>query len=238
MLFHPTRICRGGPSSREWLARQFNDPYVKKRLSHPGSFRSRSAFKLLEIDSSSDNFLTKKDAHAIVDLGAAPGGWSQVVAAKVGFLQPENKLHVRRGPWSGLKSTSDTTGARTFDPLNIDDVIAEETNSPAQPEKKDGKPTIIAVDLLRMKPIPGVHSIMGDFLDPRTSVLIRGVLEANGRSDGKVDVILSDMAANASGNQTADVQSSLRICEAVFEFATNHLRTAQEIGRNRGGVVL
>ena len=53
-----------------------------------------------------------------------------------------------------------------------------------------------------------------------------------------MDVILSDMAANTTGNNVADSQSGLEICEAVFDFVTHNLRTAEEIGRRKGGVLL
>lgn len=66
-------------SSVRWLNRQLNDPYVREaqRL----GYRSRSAFKLIEID---DRFKLLRPARSIVDLGAAPGGWSQVALARVG----------------------------------------------------------------------------------------------------------------------------------------------------------
>ena len=62
-------------SSTRWLERQLNDPYVREanRL----GYRSRAAFKILEID---DKFKIFKPGQCILDLGAAPGGWSQVVA--------------------------------------------------------------------------------------------------------------------------------------------------------------
>jgi 23S rRNA (uridine2552-2'-O)-methyltransferase len=66
------------PSQRAWLERQLNDPYVAeaKKL----GFRSRSAFKLIEID---DKYHLLKPGMRVLDLGAAPGGWSQVAAARV-----------------------------------------------------------------------------------------------------------------------------------------------------------
>src|SRR5207342_460267 len=74
---------RGGKnrsvSSRQWLERQLNDPYVA-RAKREG-MRSRAAYKLMEIDDKA-RFL-KKGAR-IVDLGAAPGGWSQVAVKRVG----------------------------------------------------------------------------------------------------------------------------------------------------------
>ena len=66
-------------SSQRWLERQLNDPFVA-RAKREG-YRSRAAFKLLEID---DKYKLLKPAQRIVDLGAAPGGWSQIAAKKVG----------------------------------------------------------------------------------------------------------------------------------------------------------
>src|SRR5580704_3871406 len=65
-------------SSRAWLERQINDPYVA-RAKREG-FRSRAAYKLAEID---DKFRLLKPGARVVDLGAAPGGWSEVAARRV-----------------------------------------------------------------------------------------------------------------------------------------------------------
>jgi 23S rRNA (uridine2552-2'-O)-methyltransferase len=66
------------PSQKAWLERQLNDPYVAeaRRL----GYRSRAAFKLIEID---DRYRFLRPGHNVVDLGAAPGGWSQVAAQRV-----------------------------------------------------------------------------------------------------------------------------------------------------------
>ena len=64
-------------SSREWLARQLNDPYV--HAAKEKGYRSRAAFKLLELDA---KFHFLKKGARILDLGSAPGGWSQVAAAR------------------------------------------------------------------------------------------------------------------------------------------------------------
>jgi 23S rRNA (uridine2552-2'-O)-methyltransferase len=61
-------------SSTRWLERQLNDPYVKKAKAE--NYRSRAAYKLLELD---ERFGLLKGVKAVVDLGIAPGGWSQVV---------------------------------------------------------------------------------------------------------------------------------------------------------------
>ncbi len=74
-------------SQKAWLERQLNDPYVHeaKRL----GYRSRAAFKLIEID---DKYKFLKRGGCIVDLGAAPGGWSQVAAARVKSVEGEGKV--------------------------------------------------------------------------------------------------------------------------------------------------
>jgi len=67
------------PSSTAWLQRQLNDPYVAEAKRQ--GYRSRAAFKLIELD---DRFHVLKRGARVVDLGAAPGGWSQVAAERVG----------------------------------------------------------------------------------------------------------------------------------------------------------
>ena len=65
-------------SQKEWLERQLNDPYVRE--ARKLGYRARSAFKLTEID---DKYKLLKPGQVVVDLGAAPGGWSQVAAKRV-----------------------------------------------------------------------------------------------------------------------------------------------------------
>jgi 23S rRNA (uridine2552-2'-O)-methyltransferase len=74
-------------SSQKWLERQLNDPYVA-RAKREG-YRSRAAFKLLEID---DKYHILKPGQRVVDLGAAPGGWSQIAARKVGSADGKGKV--------------------------------------------------------------------------------------------------------------------------------------------------
>lgn len=74
-------------SSKLWLERQLNDPYVL-RAKRDG-FRSRAAYKLKEID---DKYKLLKPGMTVVDLGAAPGGWSQIAAAKVGAVDGKGKV--------------------------------------------------------------------------------------------------------------------------------------------------
>ena len=75
------------PASARWLERQLNDPYVAQARRE--GFRSRAAYKLIEID---DKHKLMKPGQRIVDLGAAPGGWSQVAAARVGAREGRGRV--------------------------------------------------------------------------------------------------------------------------------------------------
>jgi 23S rRNA (uridine2552-2'-O)-methyltransferase len=144
-------------SSKLWLERQLNDPYVA-RAKREG-LRSRAAYKLSEIDDKT-RFL-KKGAR-VIDLGAAPGGWSQVAAKRVGAPQ-------------------------------------------------QGR--VVAIDLLAMGSLPGVEFIQLDFLDPAAPARLKAML------GGPADVVLSDMAANATGHRKTDHIKIVALVEAAGEFA-------------------
>src|SRR5438876_6613948 len=74
-------------SSKLWLERQLNDPYVAKARRE--GYRSRAAFKLIEID---DKYRFLKSGMTVVDLGAAPGGWSQIAAKRVGAVNGKGQV--------------------------------------------------------------------------------------------------------------------------------------------------
>src|SRR5580698_2867788 len=74
-------------SSKLWLERQLNDPYVAK--AKRDGLRSRAAYKLQEID---DKHRFLKKGLVVVDLGAAPGGWSQIAAKRVGSTEGKGKV--------------------------------------------------------------------------------------------------------------------------------------------------
>ena len=74
-------------ASTRWLQRQLNDPYVEEAKRR--GFRSRSAFKLIEID---DKYRFLKPGMRVVDLGAAPGGWSQIAAERVGAAEGRGQV--------------------------------------------------------------------------------------------------------------------------------------------------
>ncbi|KIM87756.1 hypothetical protein PILCRDRAFT_63165 [Piloderma croceum F 1598] len=204
------------PSSRAWLASHFRDPYVKARLSHPAQFRSRSAFKLIEMHEQYGSFLTR-DVQTVVDLGAAPGGWSQVVAGKMG--------------WTTEAEMESLAEDKTRDAYEM---LYGTKNE--QPQR--GRGTIVAADLLHIPPIPGVRTLQIDFLSPEAGNLIRAMLMSPSNPEGKADLILSDMAANFTGNQARDTEASLDICLAVYQFVKTNLRTVQETGKKYSGTLL
>ena len=152
---------RGGKarsqSSRRWLERQLNDPYVA-RAKREG-YRSRAAYKLAEID---DKARFLKKGSRVVDLGAAPGGWSQLAAKRVG------------APSEGR---------------------------------------VVAIDVLPMAPIAGVDFMQVDFLDPAAPDQLKAML------GGLADVVLSDMAPNATGHANTDHLKIMALVEAAAEFA-------------------
>ena len=146
-------------SSRAWLKRQISDPYVA-RAKRQG-LRSRAAFKLAEID---DRYKLVKSGARVVDLGAAPGGWSEIAARRAG---------------------------------------------------DSGR--VIALDILEMQPIAGVEFLQLDFLD-RSALARLAALLGTARG-GKADVVLSDMAANATGHRQTDHLRIMALAEAAAEFA-------------------
>jgi 23S rRNA (uridine2552-2'-O)-methyltransferase len=151
------------PSSKEWLERQLNDPFVAeaRRL----GYRSRAAFKLIQLDA---RFHLLAPGRRVVDLGCAPGGWSQVAAQLVGSAT--------------------------------------------------GRGTVVGIDLLATDGVPGTSFLAGDFRDPATAASIRGAL------GGPADIVLSDMAAPATGHAATDHLRIVALAEDAFAFAATILK--------------
>jgi len=146
------------PASAAWLARQLNDPYVAR--ARRDGWRSRAAYKLIEID---EKYHLLRPGQRVVDLGAAPGGWAQVAARKVGSAA--------------------------------------------------GKGRVVGIDLLAIEPIAGVDFIQLDFLAGEAPERLVAMLGA------PADLVLSDMAANATGHKKTDHLRIVGLAEAAIAFA-------------------
>lgn len=153
-------------SSRRWLREHFSDPYVREaqRRGH----RSRAVFKLEEIDRR-DRLV--RPGQRIVDLGAAPGGWSEYCAARLG-----------------------------------------------------GRGQVIALDLLPMAPLPGVTVLQADFTE--AEALERLDAELGG---APLDLVLSDMAPNLSGQRAVDQPRAMRLAELALDFAAGRLNPGGDL---------
>ena len=155
--------------NKAWLNDHVNDPYVK--MAQKEGYRARAAFKLKEID---EQLNLIRPGALVVDLGSAPGAWSQYVRRK---LSPEGAA---AGALNG---------------------------------------TIIALDILPMEPVEGVTFLNGDFREPEVLTQLEAVV--NGRD---VDVVVSDMAPNLSGIESADAARIAHLVELAVEFSMQHLK--------------
>lgn len=155
--------------NRAWLNDHMNDPYVK--LATKEGYRARAAFKLKEID---ETLGLIKPGHLVVDLGSAPGAWSQYVRRK---LSP---------------------GGAAVGELNG---------------------TILALDILPMEPVEGVTFLQGDFREPEVLAKLQALMGPR-----KADVVVSDMAPNLSGIESADAARITHLVELAVEFSQSHMK--------------
>ena len=148
-------------SSGRWLKEHFDDQYVKR--SKDDGYRSRACYKMMEVNDK-DHLL--KPGMTVVDLGAAPGGWSQVAAEIVG---------------------------------------------------DSGR--VVASDILEMAPLGGVTFVQGDFTEDS---VFEEILSAIG--DEPVDLVISDMAPNMSGNASSDQPAAMYLVELALDMARQILK--------------
>jgi 23S rRNA (uridine2552-2'-O)-methyltransferase len=142
--------------NRSWIKQHVKDPYVKQ--SQVDGYRSRASYKLLEIVEK-DRLI--RSGMTVVDLGSAPGGWSQVAARLVGH---KGRVH--------------------------------------------------ALDLLPMDSIAGVDFIQGDFTEEDVFDELLRLIE-----NRPVDLVISDMAPNLSGNKAVDQPAVMYLAELAVELA-------------------
>jgi 23S rRNA (uridine2552-2'-O)-methyltransferase len=153
-------------SSQRWRARQERDVYVEQAAR--GGWRARAVFKLEQIQSK-ERLL--KPGSVCVDLGSAPGSWSQLAVRLVG-----------------------STGR------------------------------VVAIDLLPMDAIAGVDFLQGDFTDADTVTKLKEML-----GGAEVDLVMSDMAPNITGNRAIDQPRSLLLLEEALLFATEVLKPGGDL---------
>ena len=146
-------------TSKEWINRQHRDIYVKK--SKREGFRSRAVYKLQEIN---NKHKILKNGISVIDLGAAPGSWSQFVIEKY----------------------------------------------------KNCK--LLSIDLKEMKSIGNSHQIVGDFKEVNSKEKIINYFKE------KVDLVMSDMAVNTTGNKNLDSVVTGELCLEALRFAKNQLK--------------
>jgi len=147
--------------SSSWKERQERDPYVIQ--ARRDGWRSRAVYKLEQILQKEK--LLRHDM-VCIDLGAAPGGWSQYISAKL-----------------------------------------------------NGRCRIIALDLLPMDSLPSVEHIQGDFTEDETLESVLRMIEG-----APVDLVLSDIAPNISGNKAVDQPRSDYLAELALDFAAKVLK--------------
>ena len=140
--------------SKNWINKQRRDIFV--RQSKVEGYRSRAVYKLQEID---EKFKIFKNGISLIDLGAAPGSWSQYAAKKI----------------------------------------------------KNGK--ILSIDLNEIKNIGNTFQLKGDFMESKYKSEIREYF------GGKVDVVLSDMAVNTTGNKNLDSIYTGELCIDAMNFS-------------------
>ena len=145
--------------SKNWISKQRRDIYV--RQSKLEGFRSRAAYKIQEIDK---KFKILKNGISVIDLGAAPGSWSQYISRKI----------------------------------------------------KNGK--FLAIDLKEMEDIKNIFKIKGNFSDNKCKQTIREYFVK------KVDIVLSDMAVNTTGNKSIDSIVTGELCIEALIFAKEILK--------------
>jgi 23S rRNA (uridine2552-2'-O)-methyltransferase len=140
--------------SKNWINKQRRDIYVRR--SKVDGYRSRAAYKLIEID---EKFRIFKNGISVIDLGAAPGSWSQYLSKKI----------------------------------------------------KNGK--IASIDLKKMEAIENITQILGDFIEEKNKSRIKDFFKSN------VDVVLSDMAVNTTGNKNIDSVHTGELCMQAMLFS-------------------
>jgi len=145
--------------SKNWIRKQKKDIFVRK--SKIEGYRSRAAYKLIEINK---KFSILKNGISLLDLGAAPGSWSQYIS--------KNFKNIK----------------------------------------------LLAVDLNEFEKVDNSYQIIGDFNDDECKKEIKSYFQS------KIDVVISDMAENTTGNKNLDVITTSELCKEAMFFAKDTLK--------------
>lgn len=234
-------------SSNEWLKRQLSDPYVRAR--EAAGYRSRAAFKLAEIN---ERFHILKKGASVVDLGAAPGGWTQVAVDAVGdsmtmppvmdmmnntvtattrFPSPTAATtNTRRTRASFFDLSSEETAARTGLPSASS---FSSSDLPSSITATTGAAAAAVLTGLRSPRRPLVVAVDLEHITPlRGAQMVRGDFNdartraavASALARGRADVILSDMAHAFTGDAGLDHARQMALAWSSFSFALSVLR--------------
>lgn len=195
-LTQRVKTARGRkPSSTKWLQRQLNDPYVQQ--ARRDGYRSRAAYKLLEID---EKFGLLQPGMNVLDLGAAPGGWSQVCVQKIG----------QKGTVLGidLLEMEPLAGARFVQMDFTGDDAPERIMEMALDSRLRGNDE---------------ENKRGQEAEPLVAEGVRPIAQASRPDRGQFDIVLSDMAANSTGHTPTDHLRIIALCELAYDFAAQVL---------------
>ncbi|CAF1233064.1 unnamed protein product [Adineta steineri] len=194
--FFSTSTCH---STKAWMTKHVSDPYVRRSVKE--NYRARSAFKLIEMN---DAYKFLQPGHVVIDMGAAPGAWSQVLVKQVNARINTRKKAIQQNE---LLHPSEITSLHR-----------------PNPDLKCG--TVIALDRSPIFEIPGVHIIDDWNLTEETTRDCNKRLQdlLNRLQIDKVDGILSDMCPNVTGCKTIDHSAIVILQQQALNFARQLLK--------------
>jgi 21S rRNA (uridine2791-2'-O)-methyltransferase len=222
-------------SSRQWLTRQGRDPYVQS--AKLAGYRARSAYKLLEIQ---ERHRVLRSGQRVVDLGAAPGGWTQVAVDAVGSIYPATPQVDFTGVTGRLPpAPSAPLPAASSSPARVSVLsVAGKVVGPARPAqgkiaagvegRADVPPPaprkgalVVAVDLSYMDPLDGALLVRGDFTLPSVQSYLTS---PSALGEAGADAVLSDVAHSFSGDGSLDAARQMGLAWRALAFSLGVLR--------------
>ncbi|KAG6826362.1 hypothetical protein H0H92_016154 [Tricholoma furcatifolium] len=256
---------RAEPEEEEEEEVPYQRPNVFFTPRSPEQLHMEHGFKLNAIHARYKSFLAHQDVKSVVDLGAGDGAWSTFVAYKLarnydpsGGLSSSSRLRGKELEGRGRHVPPHKERGRVQQREEAEEAVSLEGLFDQPPRVRD---TIVAVDVREIPFMDGVHRVRGDVLDDATFRLIDKALRAGHSSsrewtaedlhadlDGevgrrpkappKVDVVLSDLVPEKTDDTLEYVGMSLQLCRRGWEFARSRLKSVDEVGRPKAGVLL